>query len=522
MHNRKHATTPWIVTILLGCGLALIALAGQLVSAQSPTHDLQPPFKFAERMATQALYTREPGSTVLMTETFGISFAPTTVLTGTTPQWRIVTNPTDTAGYYWDRVNKLGVSVPITFSNSVWSATQPITTSPGLMPGVSTYPAGQDTWLIYGPIDLSRFSYGHLSFEYYLDSRAGVPGDTLLWGYSTDGQTFDGNSQSGPLSQWITNTFAFRTNYTSQAVYLAFAFNSQTNPQGLGAFIRNVKLTAEPLKFSYIPSVMKDFIPPTPLPLYGYAFDGGGAADLAEWGGAYYHTGSTKYGQCIPGQCTIHTTTAHGKPADSLRLFTNGLYSLIASSPNDIAPDSYDLYVDMSPWVIYPKGACSPYGCPDNDLGDWYGVIFNATSDTFGNTPADFAYNKKYYRLYFYNIDSVKPITIRLDRCDGASSADQNDCYKLASKSLPSSFIGNASDFDRIHIQRLANGTIKVWLNNSTTPIITVTDATYTGPSHGKYGVFIFSWTLNDTANPPTGYEMQIDFDNIRVYRYEP
>jgi hypothetical protein len=516
MRNRQHATTPWIVTILLGCSLALIALAGQLVSAQPLAHDLQLPFKFAERPATQALGVPGPGSTMLMTETFGTSFAPTTVLTGTTPQWRIITNPTDTAGYYWDKV---GAGAPPTFSNSAWSAARLFTATQALTPGVSTYPAGQDTWLIYGPIDLSRFSYGHLSFEYYLDSQAG---DSLLWGYSTDGQTFYGNSQSGPLSQWITDTFAFRANYTFQTVYLAFAFNSQAAPQGKGAFIRNVKLTAEPLKISYVPIVMKNYVPPTPLPLYGYTFDQGNTTDLASWGGAYYHTGTTKYGQCIPGQCTIHSTTAHGNPADSLRLYTNGLYSFIASSPNDITPGSFDLYVDISPWVIYPKGPCSPYGCPSDDLGDWYGIIFNATNDTFGNTPADFAYNKKYYRLYFYNVDSVKPIAIRLDRCDGSSSASDNNCNKLASKSLPSSFLGNASGFDRIHIQRLANGTIKVWLNNNGTPIISVTDATYTGSSHGKYGVLIFSWTQNATQNPPTGYEMQIDFDNIRVYEYKP
>jgi len=86
-----------------------------------------------------------------------------------------------------------------------------------LTPGVSPYPAGQDAWLIYGPVDLGKFLYAHLSFEYYLDSQVG---DTLLWGYSTDGQTFYGNSQSGPLGTWITNTFSVRTNTTFQTMYL--------------------------------------------------------------------------------------------------------------------------------------------------------------------------------------------------------------------------------------------------------------------------------------------------------------
>src|SRR5512143_556180 len=92
MHNKQHSTW-WIAIALLGCSLALIALAGQAVSAQSAGSELQPPLRFAERPAALDAETPPPGSTVLMTETFGASFAPITGTTGTTPQWRILTNP---------------------------------------------------------------------------------------------------------------------------------------------------------------------------------------------------------------------------------------------------------------------------------------------------------------------------------------------------------------------------------------------------------------------------------------------
>ena len=498
------------IIALLGCGLALIALMGQVVSARPLAQELKPPFHFAERPSAPEVQALPPGSTVIMTETFGSSFVPTTTLAGTSPQWRLVINSDDAAGYYWDKV---GAGTPATYSNSAWTATRRYTATQTLTPGVSPYPAGQDTWLIYGPFDLSKYRYGHLSFEYYLDTQ---PGDTLLWGYSTDGQTFYGNSQSGRLGKWITDTLAFRSNSSYQTVYLAFAFNSHTSPQGLGAFVRNVRLTGEPIQFSYMPFVTNNYVPPTPTPQFGYTFDQGNS-DLTSWGGAYYNPGTTKYGQCIPGQCTIHYTSPHGNPPNSLRLYTNGLYSFIASSPNDIAPDSYDLYVDMSPWVIYPRDAgCVLYGCPSDDFGDWYGVIFNASSDTFGSNPSQFAYNKTYYRLYFYNVDATKPIALRLDRCDGGSSAGSNSCHKLGSSGMPGNFIGNGSGFDTIHIQRLASGSINVWLDGNL--LITANDATYTGASHAKFGVFIFSWDNNATQNPPTGYEMQVDFDNIRVY----
>jgi hypothetical protein len=521
----KNSKALWIAVAFVCVNVALIALAGA-ASAQPVSHELRPPFKFVKTTQTSQpeLGTVPPGSTVFMTETFGTTFTATTNLVGNTPLWRVTVDADDTAGYFWDQT---GASAPVTFTNSAWNAARLFTATQVLTPGVSSYPAGQATWLIYGPIDASGDVYVHLGFESYLDSQAG---DTLSWAMSSDGQNFFGDTISGSPGEWITNTFSFRAHPSYTGVYVAFAFHSHTDPQGLGAFIRNVRLTGEPIKYDYLPIVMNSFAEPTatptptptPIPpLYGYTFDPGNTSDLAHWGGAYYNSGSTKYGQCIPGQCAIHYTTPRGNPANSLRLYTNGLYSFIASSPNDIAPDNYDLYVDMSPWVIYPRNADCPFGCPDNDWGDWYGVIFNASSDTFGANPSQFQYNKTYYRVFFYNRDAVRPIAIRLERCDGSSDPTQNSCHKLAENtSLPGNFIGNASGFDTLHIQRLAGGSIKIWLNDNATPVLTANDPTFTGASHGKYGTFIFSWTRNATQNPPAGYEMQIDFDNVKLYQH--
>jgi hypothetical protein len=154
--------------------------------------------------------------------------------------------------------------------------------------------------------------YANLSFEYYLDSQAGdtlLPSDPLRWGYSTDGQTFHGNSQSGPVSTWIPDTFSFPANSTFQTVYLAFAFNSHTSPQGKGAFVRNVRLTGETLKFGYMPVVMNNYVAPTPTPpppLYGYYFDEtdpySPTSDLNLWGGQFYDDRpgdfGISYGRC--------------------------------------------------------------------------------------------------------------------------------------------------------------------------------------------------------------------------------
>lgn len=518
-------------SILIGVWALIVAATfGQQRALADPVIELQPPFEFVQTQSPDRplIGLPRPGSAILMAETFGADFSPIASLEGSTPRWRTVVNTTDTAGYYWDRVDRVYSTPPVTFTNSAWSAALNVAGQPLLLkPGIDNYPAGQDTWLIYGPIDLSRYQYATLTFQYYLDADAN---DTLLWGAFRDASRVYGASVAGAHNgEWITGTLTLDwSSYGDNAVYLAFAFQSRSS-SGLGAFIRNVRLNAEPFYYVYAPLVAHNYpLTPTPTstptptptptlipPLYGYTFEDG-TTDLSRWGGAYYNTGPTKYGQCIPGQCSIHYTSPHGNPSNSLRLYTNGLYSLIASSPNDIAPDSFDLYVDISPWVIYPRNASCPYGCPDNDLGDWYGIIFNASSDTFGANPSQFAYNKTYYRVYFYNIDSVKPIKIKLERCDGSSISTNNSCHNLGTSSLPGSFIGNAAGFDTVHIRRLAGGSIQVSLNGSV--LISANDSTYTGSAHGEYGVFIFSWTQNDTANPPTGYEMQIDFDNVKMY----
>lgn len=492
---------------LLGCCLALIALASQVVSAQPVNRDLKPPFRYAERTSALEAQTQPPGSTVLMTETFGVSFAPVTTLSGSTPQWRIIVNPGDTAGYYWDSVDKLGAVVPITFSHSAWSATRLFTATQVLTPGVNTYPAGQDTWLIYGPIDLSKFVYSHLSFEYYLDSRAG---DTLVWGYSTDGQTFYGNSQSGPLGTWITDTFAFRTNPTFQSVYLAFAFDSQASPQGKGAFVRNVRLTGEPLKYSRLPIVMNNYAPPTPTPvppLFGpYTFDVN-STDLDHWGGTYNGVGSGSGGTYGYGQFA-RTNPTHGNPGKSLTLYNGAYWVMTASSPNtDQLPNDFELSVDMSPWVIYPRAACAP-SCDGSNLGNMYGVIFNASSDTFGSHPGQFNFNGQFYMAFFYNIDATKPIGVKLRRCNNGS------CTTLkTNQNLPAGLVnGNAAYWDNVVIRRVG-ANIDISVNG--TSLINFTDGTYL---NGRYGVFIFPSDGNYTAYPvDLNYAMQVDFDNIQV-----
>jgi hypothetical protein len=503
--------------------IAIGALVNRSALAQTENQGLRPPFNFqpvSNPHTPDDIGLPYAGSTVIFTETFGPAFAPTTDLGDTSTTWRVMTN-TGAANYYWS-----GVSTD-DFAPSTWPAASQI------VPSLSvTYPANLDTWLIYGPLDLSQFASAYLSFDYYVDTTAGscypdYSGDCLTWAYSSDGINFGGSQISGhisPASGWISGSLILdNKQFKNNPVYIAFAFKGGSNPGGTGAFIRNLALTGNPIKYVYLPLVYRDYTPPPPPPtppLFNYTFDDNGA-NLAHWGGAFYNTGTKKYGQCIPGQCSIPIAlpSPHGNYTNSLRLYTNALYHMVASSPNDLTPNSYDLYVDISPVIFYDRDAgCALYGCPDNDLGDWYGVIFNASGDTFGSNPSQYAYNKQYYRLYLYPRDATKPIEIQLDRCDGASDPTQNSCHKLGHSALPGNFVGNAGGWDQIHIVRLVGGTIQVYVNGQL--LISTTDNTYTGTTFGKYGVFMFSWDKNDTNSTLTGTQMQVDFDNIKVYSH--
>ena len=92
MNIKRKSEKLWQVLALLIGSLVLVALVGQIVSAQSVDPELKLPFHFAESPALPEGETLPPGSTVLMTETFGASFNPVTTLTGTVPLWRIILN----------------------------------------------------------------------------------------------------------------------------------------------------------------------------------------------------------------------------------------------------------------------------------------------------------------------------------------------------------------------------------------------------------------------------------------------
>jgi hypothetical protein len=520
MKHRLSIKWQFAILVVAWIGFIVMTAVNAPARAQPGMSQLDPPFKFVEvKQPNQPNGSfPPPGSTVILTETFGASFAPIPTLVGTTPAWRVVAEPTDTARYYWDRVSSG------TFSDTAWSAAKPITTSTVLTPGVSTYPAGQDTWLIYGPVDLSPFINARLDFEYYVDAE---PGDTMIWGASYDGHTFYGSSQGGGhTAEWLTGTLQLDSSgFGAHPVYIGFAFQSQAAPNGLGAFIRNVQLIGEPYSYVHLPVMFGNY-PLTPTPTttstptpsltptpsrtptrtptatatpLGYHFDEPSprapGSDLSKWGGPFWADHPGSFGPYRFGE---DVRIGHGNPGNSLYLYTTASYIPAAGSPNTYAPANFDLYVDVSPWYLYE----------DNR----YGIVFGASGDTFGANPGAFNGGADFYLLYLATGHSVSARGIRLDWCsDGnchrLSGNVQNDGYIA----VPPGFVGNASAFDNIHLRRDGSA-ITVWVNDVF--MFSLNDTRYTGSR--KWGLFVLPYQ-NDATYPPDGHQMQVDFDNIEI-----
>ncbi|HZY43758.1 MAG TPA: hypothetical protein VFF70_03330 [Anaerolineae bacterium] len=106
-------------------GLAVGARSNRLASAQSGVGGINPPFTFHETVAPNSVELGFPpiGGTVIFTETFGPSFAPTTTLVTSTAMWHAIINPDVASDYYWGRVSAGA------FNNTAWNAASSITST---------------------------------------------------------------------------------------------------------------------------------------------------------------------------------------------------------------------------------------------------------------------------------------------------------------------------------------------------------------------------------------------------------
>ena len=145
--------------------------------------------------------------------------------------------------YFWDDVE----AFPNTGNRSAWCAGGTIASRRTLDPYSDNYANNMNTWMIYGPFDLSDASDAKLDFSFNLNSEAGK--DKFWWLASThDDQRYYGYYLNGNTSGYRNETFDLKNVFTRgdltghSQVYIAFLFQSDAATTSKGVFLDDVVL----------------------------------------------------------------------------------------------------------------------------------------------------------------------------------------------------------------------------------------------------------------------------------------
>ena len=193
------------------------------------------------------------GWQTLSFESFGAGIGANSLVTDT--------STTDGGEYYWG-VSTFTATSPITSAWAVGGGTDGIS----LTAGTDTYTNNVDSWLLYGPITLSKVFAAELTFDWWLDS---APGDWFGWCVMTDPGDLEegcaGASISGHIGTWVSGTVSLEAYaFTPTPIYLAFHFTSNDDGEsGNGAFIDNVLVRGDFGQHQFLPLIRHD---PTPTP----------------------------------------------------------------------------------------------------------------------------------------------------------------------------------------------------------------------------------------------------------------
>jgi hypothetical protein len=214
------------------------AAAGGLLPAPLPGQELypaQPDVDSQAMVATTAMLDSANNTVTLLQEDFDGTFP--------TGNWRVLDYDGATNGeYYWDEDDARSFNG----EKCAWVAN---VGKNGLDPDFYNYPDNLQTWMIYGPFDLSDASSAELTFHYWNASEINY--DYLGWYASPNGNDFYGMRVSGNSQGWkpvtlnMANTPVFGNLMGDSSVWIAFRFTSDGNTTDRGAFIDQVRVQKE-------------------------------------------------------------------------------------------------------------------------------------------------------------------------------------------------------------------------------------------------------------------------------------
>jgi len=249
--------------------------------------------------------------------------------------WRAIDAASDLDGgeYAWGTTGDFVSSSP---SHSAWCVGGG-QYGDDLIAGTDGYPNTVDSWLIYGPIDLTDALDGYFRFNWWLDTPepvtgdnesaslrafdgdSGTPegGDWFGWCILTEEDDLDGTRctyMSGSTGTWVRGAVPLADYLPNNGdgageIWIAFRFVSDDDPNnGRGAFVDDVTVEIRRHNRAFLPLVRRDPTPtptPTPTPsptpesppvqdnlLENPGFEGGTTRETTYWtaDGGPYHT----------------------------------------------------------------------------------------------------------------------------------------------------------------------------------------------------------------------------------------
>jgi hypothetical protein len=478
--------------VLLALALLALAAVGLLlrqgataVSADSPPPPLPP---FTGEAATAVLADPAPlaekelvvpeaqlGWNVVLSETFEAGLNPMI--------WTALDNNGLNHGeYYWG--TRAYTNTTPGGTRSAW-AIGAGEDGGSLDPAVDGYPPNVDSWLIYGPVDLTEVVDGVVSFNYWLESDAG---DEFGLFVSTNGTSYAGVSiVSGGTGGWTAVNYDLGSYAGSSTLYLAFRFasNANANPANLrGAFLDDVQLHLRFLDKTYLPLIRKDPTPtftptptltpsptptntpsptptitptPTATPITAYYFDNFNDPFATNW--AMRRTNTAAW--------IIEPLTQQG----IIQLNVDSPESNLLVSPLVAAPSSRNYTIETVARFVNPQNLHT------------YGVVF--AGDLIGqpcpNNNFTSCFNQYYYLRVQWRNDAGTFLEYKLSRVDQHDSNNNPIPITLIDWMRVSA---PPNEWNRWNIVVRSNGDITVLLNNQW--LGTINDSAHLG-NFGRY-----------------------------------
>ena len=279
----------FVILVILAIALSSFSQIAKTVSAVEPPTPIP---AFEGESFTAVIDTTQLNQTPI---NFSVSTGEwTTVISETFESgfpsgWSSIDDSSSDGGEYrWD-LETFSPSPTVGDSISAWAVGGGLQGGSFDITNPDGYPDNVDSWLIYGPLDLSGVGDISLTFDYWLQTDGG---DALAVAVSTSSAAtanFSGEQVYTTTSGWTSASYDLSDELGESTVYIGFNFTSDAsgNSGNLpGALLDNVIIQTQGLDDIYLPLVIKDPTPtPNPTPAGGEDYKNyfTNESDIEDW-----------------------------------------------------------------------------------------------------------------------------------------------------------------------------------------------------------------------------------------------